>query len=66
MPYRSRPADSDSDSIDVVPAAALDRRIRLFDRTVGCGSCHNVYSQQSKLLVMSNQGSQLCLKCHVY
>lgn len=64
MHYRSRPGDRFSEAIDVVPAGALDRRIRLFDRTVGCGSCHNVYSRQKKLLVMSNQGSQLCLKCH--
>lgn len=66
MPYRSRPANAFSDAIDVVPAAGLDRRIRLFDRAVGCGSCHNVYSKVDHLLVMSNRGSQLCLKCHVY
>ncbi|MFO0832618.1 MAG: cytochrome c3 family protein [Phycisphaerales bacterium] len=44
---------------------SLDRRVRLFGRTVGCGSCHSVYSGQENLLVMSNRGSALCLTCHV-
>jgi len=45
--------------------ALLDRRIRLFADKVGCNSCHSPYSSEKKLLVMSNQGSQLCLSCHV-
>ncbi len=44
--------------------ALLDRRIRLFEDRVGCGSCHSPYSSEKKLLVMSNRGSQLCLSCH--
>mgnify|MGYP000943717110 CR=1 FL=1 len=42
----------------------LDRRIRLFDGAVGCGSCHSVYSKERSHLVMSNRGSALCLNCH--
>jgi predicted CXXCH cytochrome family protein len=43
---------------------ALDKRVRLFDGTVGCGSCHSVYSPLKDGLVMSNQASALCLSCH--
>jgi predicted CXXCH cytochrome family protein len=46
------------------PRAMLDPRIRLFDDAVGCESCHSLYSQQSGLLVMSNERSALCLSCH--
>lgn len=48
----------------LVPAHLLDRRIRLFDGRVGCGSCHTLYAGEEALLVMSNQGSALCLSCH--
>jgi predicted CXXCH cytochrome family protein len=43
---------------------ALDRRVRLFDGNIGCGSCHSVYSPLRDDLVMSNRGSALCLSCH--
>ncbi len=46
------------------PAEQLDRRIRLFDNRVGCGSCHSPYSPEDSLLVMSNERSRLCLSCH--
>jgi predicted CXXCH cytochrome family protein len=49
----------------LVDRVRLDQRIRLFDQTVGCGSCHSVYSGQDHLLVMSNRSSKLCLSCHV-
>lgn len=51
--------------VRLVPKSRLSKQVRLFDQAVGCGSCHNVYSKQPKLLVMSNHGSQLCLSCHV-
>jgi predicted CXXCH cytochrome family protein len=41
-----------------------DPRIRLFDNTVGCGSCHSPYSRHEGLLVTSNDRSSLCLTCH--
>lgn len=44
---------------------AIDPRVRLYNNAIGCGSCHNVYSDQEDLLVMSNQRSALCLSCHV-
>lgn len=44
--------------------SALDRRIRLFDGKLGCGSCHSVYSNERHLLAMSNLKSALCLQCH--
>jgi len=62
--YRlTNPSDSDG---PLKPASMLDHRIRLFNNQVGCGSCHSVYSTQRDLLVMSNDGSQLCLGCHEY
>lgn len=45
-------------------ATRLDRRVRLFDGMVGCGTCHSPYSRQPGQLVMSNRGSALCLSCH--
>ncbi len=62
---KSRPATRSSEALRFVDTATMDKRIRLYDRAVGCGSCHSLYSGQDKLLVMSNNGSQLCLKCHV-
>ena len=50
---------------ELVSPSRLDPRIRLFNQTVGCGSCHSVYSQSDHLLVMSNMRSQLCMACHV-
>lgn len=46
------------------PRTRLNQRVRLFDGTVGCGSCHSVYSRQANLLVENNQGSALCMSCH--
>jgi len=43
----------------------LPREITLFGGQVGCGSCHNPYSKRHFELVMSNEGSALCLACHV-
>jgi predicted CXXCH cytochrome family protein len=48
----------------MVPATAVNHRVRLFDGNVGCGSCHSLYSKEAKLLVMSNFRSALCLSCH--
>lgn len=46
------------------PVLSVDRRVRLFGRTAGCGSCHSVYAKRESLLVMSNRGSALCTSCH--
>jgi hypothetical protein len=48
----------------LAPASMLNSRIRLFNQTVGCGSCHSLYSQEDRHLVMSNLRSKLCLSCH--
>ena len=43
----------------------LPPQIRFFDGMVGCGSCHNPYAKDKHtMLVMSNNGSALCLACH--
>jgi predicted CXXCH cytochrome family protein len=46
------------------PIAAVNPVIKLIDGKVGCSSCHDPYSKQSKKLVMANTGSRLCLGCH--
>jgi len=50
---------------DLKPISMVDRRIRFFNGKVGCGSCHDPYSTIEKRLVMSDQGSKLCLSCHI-
>lgn len=45
--------------------ALLNKRIRFFDGKLGCGSCHNLYSALPAKLVVSKQGSALCLECHI-
>lgn len=61
--YKSR--QGKASSIRLVEASRLDPRIRLFDRQVGCGSCHSIYSPLSNHLVVDNLQSRLCLGCHV-
>lgn len=39
--------------------------MQLVDGRVSCITCHSLYSSQPSLLVMSNEGSQLCLACHI-
>jgi predicted CXXCH cytochrome family protein len=48
-----------------VPLKQLNPKIRLFKGKVGCASCHDIYSKLHNRLVMSNEGSKLCLACHV-
>lgn len=63
VPYRDNPRQDGA--IRLVRTTNLDPRVRLFDRKVGCGSCHSVYSPQPDHLVMSNLQSRLCLSCHI-
>jgi predicted CXXCH cytochrome family protein len=49
---------------DLRPIFLVDKRIQFFNGTVGCGSCHNPYSQHDTKLVMSNRRSALCFACH--
>ena len=42
----------------------LPPEINLYGGMVGCGTCHNPYSKEHSKLVMSNEGSRLCLACH--
>lgn len=44
---------------------ALPRNIRLFDGKIGCGTCHNAFSEEKYMLVMNNWRSRLCLQCHI-
>lgn len=45
-------------------AHSIDKRLRLFDGVIGCGTCHSPYSREASQLVISNRGSKLCLNCH--
>ena len=49
---------------DLRHISQVDKRIQFFDGAVGCGSCHNPYSQHETKLVMSNRRSALCFACH--
>ncbi len=42
----------------------INKAVKFFDGKIGCGSCHDPYSNISTQLVMSNRGSALCLECH--
>jgi len=41
-----------------------DQRIRLFNGRLGCGSCHSLYARMENNLVVRNERSALCRKCH--
>ena len=45
--------------------SAIDPRIRLFNGKVGCGSCHNPYSNYPYFIVIEHKRGNLCLACHV-
>lgn len=47
------------------PPHALPEEIRLFNGKIGCGTCHNAFSNEKSMLVMNNWQSRLCLKCHI-
>jgi predicted CXXCH cytochrome family protein len=50
---------------DLLPINLVDRRIQFFDGKVGCGSCHDPFSNIEKQLVMSDTNSKLCFSCHM-
>jgi len=58
---RSRMSNSEA---RLKPISAIDKRLKLFDGKVGCGTCHDAYSKGQRSLVMSNEGSRLCTSCH--
>lgn len=49
---------------DFTHPESLPKEVRLFDAKVGCLSCHDIYSKEQDMLVMSNKKSKLCLSCH--
>lgn len=49
----------------LVPRESVDPRIVLDgEGRLGCLSCHDLYSREAGLLVMSNRESGLCFGCH--
>lgn len=56
---RSEPSDFKLANVN-----RLDKRLRLVNGSVGCGSCHSVYSAERAQLAIPNRGSKLCLSCH--
>lgn len=46
------------------PMGTLNPAIKLIEGKVGCSSCHDLFSNLPGRLVMSNNGSRLCLACH--
>ncbi len=47
------------------PETALHNNVNLYNGKMGCGTCHNIYSQFRYLLVIDNDKSRLCLECHI-
>lgn len=45
--------------------STLPQNVRLFNGKIGCGTCHNAFSVEKSMLVMSNWRSRLCLRCHI-
>ncbi|WP_243370725.1 cytochrome c3 family protein [Geotalea sp. SG265] len=43
----------------------LDPNMILIDGRVGCLTCHNPFNKKVPHLVVSNEGSNLCLTCHI-
>lgn len=54
----------DRSSPELRDVSLLDDRIRLFEGMVGCGSCHNPYSDNPNFLVIDGAGGRLCMSCH--
>ncbi|MBI1919494.1 MAG: hypothetical protein HYS23_00280 [Geobacter sp.] len=44
---------------------SLDRRISLLDGKLGCITCHDSINPEVGHLSMNNDGSALCLECHI-
>ncbi len=63
LDYRLTSHDTDG---RLVPASALDPRIRLFTDRVECESCHSLYSDERNKLVIGTTQTELCLSCHDY
>ncbi len=49
----------------VRPFGDLPPQVDLPGGKVGCTSCHSIYNHTDNLLVIPNQGSRLCLTCHI-
>jgi predicted CXXCH cytochrome family protein len=47
------------------PVAAFNSKMTFVDGKVGCLTCHNPLKPEKTHLVMSDQGSALCLSCHI-
>lgn len=66
--YNTDLADTDGELKDPATAdSGLGGTIQedlLVGDMLECNSCHNIHSSNTKLLVVSNVGSSLCLTCH--
>ncbi len=56
---------SAGDSRNYQPSSTLSEDMKLFDGKIGCGTCHNIYSNEENMLVMDNIRSRLCFECHI-
>jgi predicted CXXCH cytochrome family protein len=66
---RDHPIGMDYSNVALVKSSRykyplINDQIRLFDGKMGCGSCHNLYSNERKFLVQENSSSALCRQCH--
>lgn len=49
---------------DLKDISQVDERVKFFNGSIGCGTCHDIYSGLPAKLVMSNEEGRLCLACH--
>ena len=49
---------------DLRPINKVDKRLVFFEGKIGCGTCHNPYTNERKYLNMEDRRSQLCYECH--
>ena len=50
---------------ELVPAARVDRRVKLINGKIECVTCHVSASGERSFLVMRNGRDELCVSCHV-
>ena len=46
------------------PRSMMNKELRFFNDKIGCGTCHNIYSKNKKMLSIGTHDGSLCLQCH--
>jgi predicted CXXCH cytochrome family protein len=46
------------------PRSTMNKEMRFFNEKIGCGTCHNIYSKNKKMLALGTKDGNLCVQCH--